>query len=308
MDFTFSAEQDALRDAVRAFLADWSAHVATRATGSTRRRLAARWSSSAGPACSSPSEHGGLGLGLVDAVVVLEEMGRVAVPGSVPLVARSPPTRPRRLGLDDLARGARRGRSAGTVALEESGHGDPVDRVRTRARRAGAPLDAHRREADRARRSRRRLGPRRGAHRRRARARSASTRPTIEPVPTMDPTRACGAPRARRDAGRAGRTAGRPHRDLAGGRRRHRGRARGGAHRRVRRVDRDGDRLRRAARAVRQADRVAPGDPAQARRHAPRHRARSGRRALRGVGVRRRRRGRGRAPRRSPRRRWARPR
>ncbi len=84
-----------------------------------------------------PEEFGGLGLGLVDAVVVLEEMGRVVFPGPYFASAVIATIAARRLGLDDLLPELALG-SVGTVALEESGHGDPVDRVRTRARRRGA--------------------------------------------------------------------------------------------------------------------------------------------------------------------------
>ena len=134
MDFTFSEEQDALRDAVRAFMTDWAARSDARdglATPDWRALVDLGWTG-----LLVGQEHGGLGLGLVDAVVVLEEMGRVAFPGPYlsSLVAADAA---RRLGLVDLSVALARGDS-GTVALEESGHGDPVDRVRARARRSGA--------------------------------------------------------------------------------------------------------------------------------------------------------------------------
>ena len=134
MDFTFSAEQDALRDAVRAFMVDWSAHADARdglAADDWNALVELGWTG-----VLVEERLGGLGLGLVDAVVVLEEMGRFAFAGPYlsTLIAADAA---RRLELDDLSAGIARG-AVGTVALEESGHGDPVTRVRTRARRAGA--------------------------------------------------------------------------------------------------------------------------------------------------------------------------
>src|SRR4051794_41704076 len=71
------------------------------------------------PGLLVPEEHGGLGLGVVDMVVVLEEMGRLPLPGpffSSAVVATLAATR---LGathlLGDLASGAPRG----TLALQE---------------------------------------------------------------------------------------------------------------------------------------------------------------------------------------------
>src|SRR5438105_15354237 len=85
MDFTFSAEQDALRDAVRSTLANEAP------SGYVRRMIddevgvsAQLWSTFADLGWLGlliPEEHGGLGLGLVDAVVVQEEMGKLPLPG-----------------------------------------------------------------------------------------------------------------------------------------------------------------------------------------------------------------------------------
>lgn len=135
MDFQFSAEQDALRDAVRSFLADWSARADARDgldDADWQAIVDLGWTG-----VLVPEPQGGLGLGLIDAVVVLEEMGRVAFPGPFLTSAVVAAVAARRLGLDDLLAGIANG-ARGTVALEESGHGDPVDRVRTRARRKGA--------------------------------------------------------------------------------------------------------------------------------------------------------------------------
>ena len=85
-----------------------------------------------------PEEQGGLGLDLVDAVVVLEEMGRVPFPGPYFSSAIEATIAARRLGAFDLLEGLADGSKRGTIALDELGHGDPVDRIRTRARRKGA--------------------------------------------------------------------------------------------------------------------------------------------------------------------------
>jgi alkylation response protein AidB-like acyl-CoA dehydrogenase len=134
MDFQFSAEQDARRDAVRAFMTDWVARADARAglaPTDWQAMVDLGWTG-----ILVPEASGGLGLGLVDAVVVLEEMGRVAFPGPyLSVLVASDASR--RLGLDDRLAAIASG-SVGTVALEESGHDDPVTRVRTRARRSGA--------------------------------------------------------------------------------------------------------------------------------------------------------------------------
>src|SRR3954447_18128927 len=137
MDFTFSPEQDALREAVRSTLA-------TEALPAYVRRMIdddagvsdELWSTMADLGWLGvlvPTDHGGLGLGLVDAVDVQEEMGKLPLPGPYFSSALFATIAARRLDftdlLADLASGARRG----TIALEEFGHGDPVTRVHTTA-------------------------------------------------------------------------------------------------------------------------------------------------------------------------------
>jgi len=84
-----------------------------------------------------PESAGGLGLGLVDAVVVLEEMGRVTLPGPFLSSSVCATTAAIALGLDELLPDLAAGTTTGTLALEELGHDDPVERVRTRATRTG---------------------------------------------------------------------------------------------------------------------------------------------------------------------------
>jgi alkylation response protein AidB-like acyl-CoA dehydrogenase len=82
-----------------------------------------------------PEAAGGLGLGLVDLVVVMEEMGRVPFPSPFFSSAVQATLAARGLGLEDRLRALAAGESRGSVAVDEAGHGDVVSRVRTRASR-----------------------------------------------------------------------------------------------------------------------------------------------------------------------------
>jgi len=141
MDFTFSPEQDDLRAAVRSTLAGEAGPAYVRRMMDDERGVdEGLWRTFADLGWLGvlvPAEHGGLGLGLVDAVVVQEEMGRMPLPGPYFSSAVLATLAARALGADallgDLASGARRG----TVAVEEWGSGDPLDSVATTATRAG---------------------------------------------------------------------------------------------------------------------------------------------------------------------------
>jgi alkylation response protein AidB-like acyl-CoA dehydrogenase len=141
MDFTFSPDQDGLRRSVREFLQRESPPSYMRAMIEDERGFTdAVWDKVVDlgwPALLVPEEDGGLGLGLVDLVVVLEEMGRVPFPG--PYVSSSvfATLAARHLGLRDQLASLASGATRGAVALEEAGAGDPVERVRTRAVRKG---------------------------------------------------------------------------------------------------------------------------------------------------------------------------
>jgi alkylation response protein AidB-like acyl-CoA dehydrogenase len=142
MDFTFSAEQDDFRQAVKATLAAEAPPAYVRAmiedpVGVTP----ALWETMAGLGWLGvlvPESAGGLGLGLVDLVVLQEELGALPFPGPFLSSAVLATLAAVRLGADellaDLASGARRG----TVALEEPGHGGPLTTVAARATAAGA--------------------------------------------------------------------------------------------------------------------------------------------------------------------------
>jgi alkylation response protein AidB-like acyl-CoA dehydrogenase len=142
VDFTFSDDQDALRDAVRSFLSHDAPSSYIHAMAEDPRGVTDElWQHIAElgwPGLLIPEAQGGLGLGLVDMTVVMEEMGRLPFPGPFFSSAVLATLAARRLGADDLLAGLASGTLRGTVALDEQGHGSPVDRVRTRARRRGA--------------------------------------------------------------------------------------------------------------------------------------------------------------------------
>src|SRR5689334_11931151 len=142
MDFTFSADQEALRDSVRSFLDGQAGMAYVRAMADDERGFTDdMWSRIAQlgwPGLLVPEALGGVGLGLVDMVVVMEEMGRLPFPGPFYSSAVLATLAAKRLGADDLLQQLAAGELRGTVALEELGTGDPVDRVRARTRRKGA--------------------------------------------------------------------------------------------------------------------------------------------------------------------------
>ena len=67
-----------------------------------------------------------LGLGIIDAVVVQEEMGRAVFPGPYFSSALAATLAARALGLDEQLEALAAGMRRGTVAIDEAGHGDPL--------------------------------------------------------------------------------------------------------------------------------------------------------------------------------------
>jgi alkylation response protein AidB-like acyl-CoA dehydrogenase len=142
VDFAFDDEQEALRAAVRRWLERRAPIEHLRAmeadpVGTTPEQWAELvslgWTS-----LLVPESLGGGGRGLVDVVPVLEEVGRVPLPGPFTSSAVFATVAAARLGLDEQLASLAAGTTRGTIALDELGHGDPVDRTRTRAsRRAG---------------------------------------------------------------------------------------------------------------------------------------------------------------------------
>jgi len=137
MDFTFSAEQDDFRQAVRATLAAEAPSAYVRAmiedpVGVTP----ALWSKLAELGWLGvlvPESAGGLGLGMVDLVVLQEELGALPFPGPFLSSAVLATSAAFRLGIDDLLADLASGARRGTVALEEAGHGAPLSSVQARA-------------------------------------------------------------------------------------------------------------------------------------------------------------------------------
>lgn len=141
MDFTFSAEQDAMRTTARSFLAAEAPPSYVRAmldddlgatTSFWAKTIDLGW-----PGLLIPERSGGAGLGLLDAVVLCEETGALPLPGPWFSSAVAGTLLALRLGdtpvLGALAAGARRA----TVAIEESGTRDPLDDIACSARRRG---------------------------------------------------------------------------------------------------------------------------------------------------------------------------
>lgn len=136
MNFTFSEEQEGLRDAVGSFMADRGIAEARAMWDEESGFDDATWSQIVDLGWTGlliPEAHGGLGLGAVDAAVVLEQMGRVVFPGPFLSSAILATNAARRLGLADRLESLAAGTTRGTIAIEEKGTGCTVDRVRTRA-------------------------------------------------------------------------------------------------------------------------------------------------------------------------------
>ena len=143
MDFTFSADQDALRATVRAYMTAEAptAYVRRMAEHNDAGITPEMWRAIVDLGWTGllvPETDGGLGLGVIDAVVVQEEMGRAVFPGPFFSSAIAATLAARALGLDDLLAGLAGGDRRGTIAVDESGHGDPLERIRVRATGRGS--------------------------------------------------------------------------------------------------------------------------------------------------------------------------
>jgi alkylation response protein AidB-like acyl-CoA dehydrogenase len=137
MDFTFSAEQEALRATVRDFLARETPGTYVRAMIDDDRGVTDQiWSQLADLGwlgVLAPEALGGAGLGLVDMVVIQEEMGKLPLPGPYFSSAVCATMAAVRLGAADLVADLVAGRRRGTLALDELGSGDPLERTATTA-------------------------------------------------------------------------------------------------------------------------------------------------------------------------------
>jgi alkylation response protein AidB-like acyl-CoA dehydrogenase len=141
VDFTFSPEQDALRDVARSFLAAEAPAPYVRAMIDDDRGVTdALWARIAELGWTGvlvPEAHGGSGLGLLDAVVIAEETGALPLPGPWLSSAVGAALVARHVGDDEVLAGLADGSVRGTLAVEETGTRDPLDGIACTARRRG---------------------------------------------------------------------------------------------------------------------------------------------------------------------------
>ncbi len=140
MDFTFSADQDALRDVARRFLENEAPGTYVRAMIDDARGVTdAFWRKVVDLGWMGvlvPESEGGAGLGMLEAVVIAEETGRLSLPGPWLSSAVCATLTAVALG-DDDGLSALANEELGTLALEENGTRHPLDSVRTIATASG---------------------------------------------------------------------------------------------------------------------------------------------------------------------------
>src|SRR6478736_8777515 len=149
MQLEFTDEQDELRDGVRQMLqrecpmslvrnvVEKGAEADAAAGDLWRQMVELVW-----PALTVPEEYGGLGLGMVELAVVVEELGRVMAPVPfLPTVSQFAPA-VRELGDDDqrarFLGAVAAGTVTGSLALTEAGGSYDPARVRATATPTGA--------------------------------------------------------------------------------------------------------------------------------------------------------------------------
>ncbi|HEY5077041.1 MAG TPA: acyl-CoA dehydrogenase family protein [Acidimicrobiia bacterium] len=142
MDFEFSTEQEMLRTSVRAFLAATSPLASVRAGYELAVADSAVWDGLRELGVVGllvGEEHGGAGMGMVDAAVVLEELGRAVCPAPYASSAVGAVS----LADDELLASLADGSTIGTVAIFEAGSRYEWQTPATRATRdaAGWRLD-----------------------------------------------------------------------------------------------------------------------------------------------------------------------
>jgi alkylation response protein AidB-like acyl-CoA dehydrogenase len=148
VDFTFDGDQEALRATARAFLAGASGPrlrslVEGDGAPAAVERLWARSVELGWPGLLVPASDGGAGAGMLEATVLMEEMGALPLPGPWLSSSVAGTLAAVRLGdadmLPHLAAGTRRA----TVAVEETGTRDPLDGIAVTARREGSGWRLH---------------------------------------------------------------------------------------------------------------------------------------------------------------------
>jgi alkylation response protein AidB-like acyl-CoA dehydrogenase len=131
VDFTFSEEQEAFRASVRKLLRDFAPPAYVREmlehdAGCT----SSFWETISDLGWTGllvPAAHGGAGFGLLDAVIVCEESGRLPLPGPWLSSAVTGALAATHLGDVETLPGLADGSLRATLALEETGTRDPLD-------------------------------------------------------------------------------------------------------------------------------------------------------------------------------------
>jgi len=142
VDLELSTDQEELRDSIRAVLAKESPIAVARAVVETGRAPDELWATMTAlgwPALTIAAEHGGIGLGPIEAAVLAEELGRVMAPGPllatvteyVPAVREAATDEQQGRFLGAVARGEVRGAFA---LAETSGSYDPSEVAATATR------------------------------------------------------------------------------------------------------------------------------------------------------------------------------
>lgn len=142
MDFTFSPEQDALRESVQAVLAKEAPPTYVRAMIDDERGVTDEWWATitglGWPGTLIPEAQGGSGLGLVDLLVLQEEMGKLPLPGPFFSSAVAGTLAAVHLGAVELQAALAAGEQRATVAFEEGTGGAPLESIGATATPAGA--------------------------------------------------------------------------------------------------------------------------------------------------------------------------
>ncbi len=141
MDFTFSDEQDALRSVARAFLAAEAHGPYVRAMlddeGGVTDDLWMKVTALGWPGVLVPEAAGGAGLGLLEVVVLAEEMGALPLPGPWLSSAVAGALVAVRTEDDAVLPHLADGSVRATLAIEEAGARNPLDGIATVARQRG---------------------------------------------------------------------------------------------------------------------------------------------------------------------------
>jgi alkylation response protein AidB-like acyl-CoA dehydrogenase len=143
VDLEFTGEQEELRASVRSFLQKECPIDVVRAVVETGEGPEKLWGSMVAldwPALAVPEEYGGVGLGVLEAAVLVEELGRAVAPGPllatvtqfVPMVREVGRPEQRQHFLSQVAAGT----VVGTVALADDPRGWALDDVTLTADRA----------------------------------------------------------------------------------------------------------------------------------------------------------------------------